>query len=932
MEETIKEYYENNDLIFEDMVLKLFQKGDQIVYDVVKDLANGLMKQPNYGRIIKEFKDLYLTTDKLELMFKEFEQRLVHKLRYAKYQASLLINALKGYSESVDKYLNDIVGYFSNEIEDYNYQALHSHVIVKTFPRKPSSSNDDVLKELLNQYHDPIRNKINEIKDIMKELKFQTEEEAIKNVLSTKRDALKFVEIAKKYIIKLHQQKVEQSLFDFSDIMNLAIMLLEDNKDIRDQYKNNIKEIMIDEYQDTNDIQDYFISLISNNNLFMVGDIKQSIYGFRDANPYNFRDRYNDYKDGKHGELIVLRENFRSRESIINDINLIFNHVMDDYIGGINYQDNQSLIYGQIEYDRKNPGQNYGIDLIQYDLEKARESELDVDNTLLEARLLAKDIRNKIDNGFLILEENHFRPAKYSDMAILIDRKTSFSKISEILSEYNIPVNLYSDEPFLNSPEMLFLISYLKLLNCFYDKNYLRDNLKKSLYSVARSFVFQIKDEDIIHFFVENDEVDSALLTNISDYPPFSMIWLSLKEILNVVDVLPMHQLIVKIYQTLDIYSHIALLDNPGKKEEKLDYFVETIKQFERFDFPQLMSYLDVLESNPDWDIEYSTTNPEKDAVKLMTMHKSKGLQFPVVYLPGLNKQFNISENQNMFMYDKYYGLITPVFEDGFIKTFPRFLYLEKVKMEYISERIRLFYVACTRAKEHLILFADKSNLLEGMDVLQGDYVEDEIRSKYRRYTDLISSTPIRKFKYKNHPSIDIEVPERVIHKYGEMVNIKEFKFEKILFEEERFSKGTTVLLDDDTIQNMKYGDKVHKLLEYFDYSDVEESLQKLPQRIRESMKILLESSIFDFDKQIEVYQEYEFYDLSDGLIRRGIIDLMVEYDEIIYIIDYKLKNITDDAYFVQLKAYKEYIQSISKKPVKTYLYSILHSKLDEVE
>ena len=208
---------------------------------------------------------------------------------------------------------------------------------------------------------------LDELKAIVKDLNAESKEQLLKNAINPTDNVKKIVEITKKYIERLNQTKKQENLYSYQDIMDLAIILLEENPDICDFYKKTIDEIMIDEYQDTNDLQVYFIDLIADNNLFMVGDIKQSIYGFRDANPQNFLNKYLDYENNNGGMLISLRENFRSRKQILLDINICFNTVMDEEIGGINYQDNQSLVYGLKAYDNEYPEQNYGIDFIKYD-------------------------------------------------------------------------------------------------------------------------------------------------------------------------------------------------------------------------------------------------------------------------------------------------------------------------------------------------------------------------------------------------------------------------------------------------------------------------------------------------------------------------------------------------------------------------------------
>jgi ATP-dependent helicase/nuclease subunit A len=931
LEETIKYFYELNDETFNNLVIDYFQKGDDIVYQVVSNLAYKLIKIPNYEAFVSDFDNKYFSQIVLEDHFSEFKAKVL-EIRNVSFKAyKELVSALNIFDKtSIINYISGLDSFYNSLMTD-DFDLMLKRIKVLSLPRKPSVRNDEDIKAELNHYQPRVKDTIHQLKKIVSDLNIDSKEQAINRVLSTKVNVLKILEVTREYLKRLNEKKKLLNLYSYQDIMDLATKLLVENQDIQDLYKSKIKEIMIDEYQDTNDLQVYFVSLISNNNLFMVGDIKQSIYGFRDANPQNFLDRYMDYQKGLNGQLINLRENFRSRHQILDDINHAFNFVMSDSIGGINYQDNQSLIYGLKSYDHECADQHYGIDFVKYDLASLKEEDENQNNTLVEARLLAEDIASKFDKKYQIYD-SEFRDMKYSDIAILIDRKTNFQQISKVLGEYNIPVNLYSDEPFIDSPEMLFLTNFLKFINCFIDEAYLKANFKRLFYSITRSFVFKIKDQEIINFLA-NEKIQRIIdIVRMDDYIVFSGIYSLVKELVDALDETPVYKLIQVIYSRLDIYKSISYLENPRKKEEKLDYFAKTIAGFENFDFLDLINYLDSLEANKDWDIEYSVQNQNVDAVSLMTMHKSKGLQFPIVYCPGLNKQFNYSENKDFFIFDKQYGLITNAFSNGFNHTFLRYLSLEKTKKEYISERIRLLYVAFTRAKENLVLFADYKDLAEEQDKIVDGYIDNYIRLKYNKFTALLASTKVRDYEYLNKPlaevnrtvsEIDLDSKERLIKKY--------FNIQKQELDESRFSKSEYSLFDDKTINTIEYGNQVHRYLEHIDFDNLESSLGKLPKSIRESYRVLLESEVFDFGKKPRIYQEYEFIDQFDIHSRHGIIDLMVEYNDIIYIIDYKLKSITDAAYNKQLRGYKDYIQKHTKKTVKCYLYSIISQIIQEI-
>ncbi|XMB72339.1 UvrD-helicase domain-containing protein [Mycoplasmatota bacterium WC30] len=936
LETVIKNYYISNDDSFNELVIKLFQKGDGIIYDIVSSLAKKISKEPSYLQTLDNFESTYLSETVLNNHYEDFSKELFLSRDYAYKKYLNLINALNSYNQDKIVVFKNTLNVIFDKLNQFvDIETMYSYLNSIVLPRKPSIRGDDDFKAIMDEFYPTIKNTLNEILDVLTDLQGSNKTELVNSVLETKDRVLKIVEITRTYLVALDKRKREDNLYSYPDIMEYATKLLENNPNICSTYKLKINEIMVDEYQDTNDLQEYFISLISNNNLFMVGDIKQSIYGFRDANPKNFLKKYHEFSKGINGLAIDLRENFRSRNEVLEDINKTFENVMNDEIGGINYKDNQSLIYGLKEYNKSYPSQHYGVEVIKYDFETEKTEAETLNITTLEATLLAKDIVSRINQKYQILDiaTNEFRNINYSDIAILVDRKTGFPEFSKILSKFNIPVNLYSDEPFVDSPEMLFLTNYLRFNKCFIDAEYLRKNFRRVFYSVARSFVFKISDEVIIDFLVKENVTCLKDLNKLNQYPELKKIFDLTYKIRNQINKMSTYDLIVLIYQELEIFKAISYLDNPRKKEEKLDYFAANINSFSNFNFDDLIDYLETIEENKGWDIEYSEAKTSIDAVKLMTMHKSKGLQFPVVYCPGLYKKFNFSETKDFFSFDKTYGLITSAFNTGFYYTFLRKLSLDKSRREYISERIRLLYVAFTRAKENLILFTDYKNIRDNYNVVdKNGYIETKIRTKYGSFTDLLSSTEVINYDYFNQIESDVNPAESTFSPTdGKVIKHKNFNYIKTEVEDIKYSKSTLKLFSDRIINSIEYGESIHKLLEQVDFENIEVSISKFPNKVKHSFETLLNSVIFRGRTNPKVFQEYEFYETKQAITNHGIIDLLVIYDDIVYIIDYKLKNISDLAYYNQLKGYKDFISSKTNKPVKTYLYSILSEEIQEV-
>ncbi|HOO44195.1 MAG TPA: 3'-5' exonuclease, partial [Bacillota bacterium] len=492
---------------------------------------------------------------------------------------------------------------------------------------------------------------------------------------------------------------------------------------------------------------------------------------------------------------------------------------------------------------------------------------------------------------------------------------TDFERYSKILSQHGIPVNLYSDEAFVESPEMLFLTSYLKLLKCFDDLSYMKDNFKDVFYSVARSFVYRIEDEDIIHFLVSHDFNTLEDLTYLESIAVFKELYQTATGLKEKAKHMTVSQLIEEIYSSLNLYACISLLDNPGKKAEKLDFFALSIGQIEGFLFDDLISYLALIEENSDWDIEYSHQHKDLEAVKLMTMHKSKGLQFPVVYTLGLSKRFNFSENKDYFIFDLTYGLIANAMDEGYYPTFLRYLYLDDAWRNYISERIRLFYVALTRAKEQLIMIVDESRLT--VDEIERDsrgYVPEYLRLNIKSYIDFLAYTPIAKRKtYKTPLALQTKTKKKRAEKTIKIIH-QPFDFKTEELSKQRYSKKSSGLIKDEVIEAMAYGDQIHHLIETVDFKHLDLSKKRLPERVYESLEKLIATGILKLEEDPIIYQEMPFIVKQPKTTVMGIIDLMIETDEAINIIDFKLKNLDDDAYLKQLQGYYDYAKTISEK------------------
>ncbi len=908
--EVLKRYYINNNKNFNQLFHRYFSKSSDWLEKSVYSIARSFKKNPNYFDIINNYDEIYLEDKLLEEYLNEYFNYLRTDLSLLKLDLEkeyLNYGVLDNDYQDYLLKLNNLV----NELLNKDNEGFFKTINVVEMPKKPR--NKELLKPEIHIY-------IEELKKEFSNLFLEEYSDFLANFKESVDSVKTILEIVKDYLIEFEKIKIKEELFSFDDIMFLAIRLFEEFPDVRNKFKSKVKEILVDEYQDTNDLQDYFISLISDNNLFMVGDVKQSIYRFRDANPNNFMRIYNDYQKSNTGSAIFLQENFRTNGYVLEEINKIFKKIMTESSGGINYTNEQVLITGFDETFPLHEKDSFKLGL--YDLEKINQEYPELNKAEIEAHLVAQDIRRRIDGYEKIysLKNSEYEIVDYKDITILASQKVDFFTYAKVISSYNIPIQVFKDEPFFSSDEISFIFQYLLLIMSFKDEEYFLKYFKTALYSVARSFVYKIKDQEISEYlaFEKIDKITD--IENLLKYKNLKKVYEDIKEIIATSWLLPPVNILEKVYHKADIYKHIAELDNPKNKEEKLDFFLLKVKGFKGFSFVDLIKYLEKIIENNDFDIQYAEAKKQVNAVRLMSMHQSKGLQFPVCYIIGLYKQFNNFENKESFIFNKKYGILTKSYHDGFYFNFMQKLYFNKEKQEDISERIRLLYVAMTRAINKLVLYIDyDERLLVNKN--------KPLSLKHLLYQGLnLSQDQIIDFKVLNS---DIKI--RKIEETDDKIKLVKFDFKEEDIEKVKYSKRIVEILDDEVISFIELGNKYHQLLERIDFFDVESSVKEFPDKLKSSIRHLVSTDIFKNLEDPTFYQEYEFYQENNSNIFRGIIDLLIIDRNRVYVIDYKLKNIDDEAYLYQLKGYKSFLEDKIDKPIKLFLYSLFDEVLKEV-
>ena len=743
------------------------------------------------------------------------------------------------------------------------------------------------------------------------------------NILSTYDDVKTIIKIIKKYLNKLNKYKSEEGIYTFNDIASMAIKILSDNEDVRNELKYSFKEIMIDEYQDTNDVQDKFISLIENNNVYMVGDIKQSIYKFRGSNPSIFMDKYNSYSKNINGYKIDLIKNFRSRSQVLNNINRMFELLMDDDIGGARYKESHEMIYGNTSYDNETFNDfNYDASILEYENETNEYS-----NNEIEIFTIAKDIKEKMSSNFMVFDKDtsKMRKATYNDFVIILDRSKYFDDYKKIFEYMGIPLTILKDDKLNVNNDILLIKNILDFIIRINDGDF-NQEFKYDFISIARSFLYEYSDSLIFEIFANNSFKETSIFKDFSNIKSInSKICSTIYE--EIIDISDFYNKLYKVGDYENVNARLETLYNLSNNLNELGYTI--------YDFRDYLN--NIIEIGI--DIKYSSYKDNSDSVKVMTIHKSKGLEYPVCYFADINHKFNISDMKDLVIADKKYGLILPATveeNNSIIKE----LYKNSYLKEEISEKIRLFYVALTRAREKIII------ILPSMETFK--YEKDEngvilslLRKKFIKLSDLIYG--IKEYLPEYFESINIEklnLSKNYLYK-KKIEELKSFDIDKIdvneinihneVVDEEHFSKETHELLTIENRTNMRYGTHFHEVLELFDFK--KKNYEVISEEfIVNKIKHMFMNPIFNDIENANVYKEYEFYYSESNVNYHGIIDLMIEHDDHIDIIDYKLKNTTDSNYIKQLNGYKKYIESISEKNVNLYLYSILDEKIVDIK
>lgn len=874
---------------FDKLIGDFCLKDDEGLKKKIIELANKMDLAIDRDKFIEEYDTKYLND-------KFIEERIQEYLRIIRNKIQEINDTYQEFMSYIDDALIDkLDNYFKPLFQGKTYDEYLLFMTMGTI-RYTGVSEDG--KEL----RDKLKNLISDIKHLLRFDCIEEIESSIKDIYDYIHVIL---DIIRELAGRVDEYKDQNGVYEFNDIAHMAIKIVRDNLDIRKEVQEYFNEIMVDEYQDTSSIQEEFVSLISNNNVYMVGDVKQSIYRFRNANPYIFQEKYNRYSQNNGGMKIDLLKNFRSRSETLFNINEIFNLIMDDEIGNAEYLKEHNMIYGNTTYDNEDTKANNYLEIYNYD----NESDLAYTDYEKELFIVGEDINKKIKDKYQVFDKKtgKLRDIRYSDICIITDRNKYLDKYKKILEYEGIPSVIYMDQVLTNDKVILILKNLISLVD-YVSRGVYDDRFRYMFTSVARSFIFEYSD-DKIYQLINNKQIKQ------------DKIIVKCKKI-NVDK--PLVEVVNDIIREFKIYDKLTNLYNIQEDLVRISNLIDIASNLSNLNYGigEFVKYLDEV-NEKGLLVKYSVNTGGQDAVKIMNIHKSKGLEFSLCYFTGMANKFTIKELNERILFNDKLGIILPFVKENDLKdTILKDIYKDDFYKEEVSEKIRLFYVALTRCREKMIIVGSfNKNSNNKYDKL----VPVIDRIKYRSFLDILNSISVidkymvDKKAHYTHSYDDVRTKDLANFKCDIVLNKREIDVEYNTVDNLHFSKETNKLVSFEQAKAMDYGTKIHERLEYTDFEQEDDNIVKKIFKYIEK----------DYQK---IYREFEFADTKEGNLYHGIIDLMLEYNDYINIIDYKLKNVNDEKYNVQLKGYKDYIEKISNKKVNIYLYSIMDDVVKKLE
>ncbi len=713
-----------------------------------------------------------------------------------------------------------------------------------TFARLPSKK-DDSVDPAKRELAKAIRNSVKDTLSDLSESYFKTPLALVVEQGKACREPLRMLlDLVLEFDRRLLAAKQERHLIDFSDMEHYALQILlkqEDGitpSDVALEYRQYFQEILIDEYQDSNLVQEYLLSAISGEaeehyNRFMVGDVKQSIYKFRLARPELFLEKYDTYQETGDLCRIDLAKNFRSRLQVVDAVNDVFSRIMSRQIGGIAYDDKAALYPGATYPAAENPAYDSEALLIRKPESEDNSNHGNGNNVRqLEAMAIAVKIR-QLKKTLKVMEKStgELHPVRYSDMVILLRTTSGWDEeFKKILEQQGIPVYITSKTGYFGALEVQELLQFLRVL----------DNPRQDipLFGVMQSVFGGFTQEEIAQIRSGGEghsrkrmTLYEALQQEVSVDAAESELSQKAKVFLERIDhyrdltpFTSIRDLLQRILDDYDYLNYVTALPAGSKRRANVEMLLTKASAFEKTSYFGLFHFIRYMEQLEKYDVDYGeadTLDENADVVRIMSIHKSKGLEFPVVFVSGLSKRFNMQDANQSLIVDMDLGVAVDYVNPGRRiknKTLRRAVLSAKMKEDSLAEELRVLYVALTRAREKLILTSVMDKADEKWELAQMTGQEK------LTYLDFCEAANYMDFLLPILPSTGIAVTvmgeeDLAAEEFGEQLRMGDRREEL-----QRVADGET-FLPGDPEENAR---KLSKLQERFAYQYPYSGLQKL--------------------------------------------------------------------------------------------------------
>lgn len=963
--ETLEKEYEKKDEAFIDMLM-LFKSEDNLI-NILNDTYKYYLTMPEKGKWLETIQEQYnIDKDSVKDLTsidlgKSIIDNVYEKVDVICLEVKRVLEKIEGLEDFKSR--KDILENIYKRIIDIKNKNTYDNIFsyVQTLDISERLPSTKVSSEELR---DEIKNVKTLASKYLKEIKVLAykDTEGILDELNSMSHIIElFIDIIKSIDEKYIAKKKEKSVIDFSDIEHLALSALEDES-IAETYREKFTEIYIDEYQDTSLIQEAIISKIKRkNNVIMVGDVKQSIYGFRHAVPEIFVNKYLDFPSEDTTEncnmKILLGKNFRSSKYVIDTVNTVFSHIMKSKCGGIDYTEDEYLLCGTEGEEESYVSE---LNIVETNIEENIEDDPEdviqnLTNTEKETVFVSKKILDMINCGIKVEDKitKEKRNCTFKDIVILLRSASNVtSVIEEGLKKSGIPVYADTGDGFFKTEEINLIISFLKVLNNIYEDipltsvlysiigNFTLDeltemrNIDKNVYVVQSMYKYIEQGENKVI-----TEKITAFLSLVENMKKFMNLYSIAETVINVID-------------NTGLYDAMILEENTNIKKANLDAFIEIVSNYEKKEGRSLISFLDYIDnlSKKGGTSDSPKIMGENDnVVRIMTIHKSKGLEFPIVILMNANKAYNTKDQKQDVQLDDKYGLGINIYNKEYGVTYPSVIkqaIKQKTRAKMLSEEMRLLYVAMTRAKYKLIIFGTVPNyekfetnlriLSESQNLSLADI---KTSNSYLKLLLKVCNLPninlplninlfnsskninnIRKEKISNldirkescGAKIEKIVKDANIHineayfnditkKYG-----KEYRYAESIDVQQKYTatelKGKVRIADSETflkdlspksievsISKTSYGTFIHKVIELLDiYNMSRENIQK---SVSEALENMQNSSDIDENKVIEKIYTMLSVQMKDLLLSADKV-----YREYEFVIKDNLKDIPEIA------------------------------------